>query len=118
MTKEEFYSEYKRINAMFPGSSRYPINNPDKMREMFNAVSHLPVSWMRSFVNRVIASGETSLDIFEGAKGETRAKNDFEKTKSLLKDSVEVSGSIDQMLGKIGVDSLWGAVLKNLGDKK
>lgn len=111
MTKQEFYSEYHRLYKQFP--HRFMIDNPSKLKSLFEYVESLPISWLKSFVDRVIKTNNPDLDLIKAATGEIKAKKNLERTLQAIESKETINdGALEKILFEMKADSLLDAVFK------
>lgn len=111
MTKNEFYSEYKRLYERWP--QKYMTDDPRKLKELFELCESLNVSFMRSFVNRALRTNDESLDLRKAIIGELKSQNRLNETYKILSQGEEINTqALDNYLQELGVNSLVDAVFK------
>jgi len=109
MTKEEFYSEYMRLHQKWP--DKYMRDNPVKLKAIYDFVKPLPVSWLHSFINRMLRTEDKTLDIMKAAVGELKALNDKKRTEVIVNKPVEMSDDgLSKTLESIGANSILDAI--------
>jgi hypothetical protein len=118
MTKNEFESEYKKLEEL------YPTLYQNKIRKelIANTVKDLSHSWFRSLVKRIILNPQMRLDIDEAARSERITFIQREKTKETinsldkLKEQISNKG-YEESLKLFGAKSLSEAVKNFKRDK-
>ena len=115
MTKQDFYSEWLRLNKQFP--HEFMKDNPSKLASIFERVKDLELAWLRSFVDRVIRTNNVKLNIIQAADGELKSRRESIRTNVMLADTTKTNyESLDKYLSDLGVTSLWDAVSSRRDD--
>lgn len=105
MTKEEFWSEYKKLAHRFP--DYYPLQDSMKLRLMFDMVKSFDARWMSKNVARILISNSPIFDWKFAASAEIRARNSVARTNELLNQDIEISDDgLDKALANFGASSL------------
>lgn len=109
MTKQEFYTQYKRLHSQWP--NKFMTDNPSKLQSIFEMVKDFPEKWMISFVDRMLKTNNDKLNIIDAALAEKKALMSFERTKEILEKQDQISDdALDKILTNLGVDSLSDAI--------
>lgn len=111
MTKDEFYSIYLKLHKRYP--DQFKIDNPSKLRSLFEMMQSLEKSWWASLVARILLTNNPKLSIFQAVDGELKSRSQKLKTIELLSKPLELSDQgLEKTLSEMGVSSLLDAVLK------
>ena len=111
MNKEEFYESYLKLHKRYP--DQFKIDNPNKLRSLFEMMQSLEKKWWASLVARILLTNNPKLSIFEAVNGEIKSRSQKIKTLEILNKPVEISDDgLQKTLSELGVTSLLDAVLK------
>lgn len=105
MTKEEFWTEYKKLSNKYPGF--YPPQDTIKLRVMFDMVKSFDHRWMVKNVSRIILQNNPVFDWKFAAAAEIKSRNSIARTDALLNRESETSDNgLENALSKLGFNSL------------
>lgn len=111
MTKDEFYETYLKLHNRYP--DQFKIDNPSKLRSLFEMMQSLEKSWWASLVARILLTNNPKISIFEAVNGELKSRSQKKKTLELLNKPLDISDNgLEKTLSELGVSSLLDAVLK------
>lgn len=112
MTKLEFFAEYQRLHRQFP--DRFMIDNPTKLRGLFELWEPLPVHILKSAIDRVLKNNDPKFDLASVATSELRSRKSYEKSLALIKIPVErTEEGLANALKEFNAKSLLEAVVKS-----